>query len=99
MPIHLDEEIAKSVGLPGIIIHGLCTMAFTSWAAIQELADGDPTRLRGSRCASRSRCCPGRRSRRRFWDAGERDGAPVYAFETTNADGDVVIKDGVAEIG
>ena len=46
MPIHLDEEIAKSVGLPGIIIHGLCTMAFTSWAAIQAVAGGDPTRLK-----------------------------------------------------
>ena len=46
MPIHLDDEIAKSVGLPGIIIHGLCTMAFTSWAAVQAVCDGDPTRLR-----------------------------------------------------
>ena len=33
MQIHLDEEFAKAVGLPGIIIHGLCTMAFTSVAA------------------------------------------------------------------
>ena len=33
MQIHLDDEFAKSVGLPGIIIHGLCTMAFTSRAA------------------------------------------------------------------
>ena len=35
MPIHLDDEIAKAMGFPGIIIHGLCTMAFTSQAAIQ----------------------------------------------------------------
>ena len=26
-PIHLDEEFARSVGLPGRILHGLWTMA------------------------------------------------------------------------
>ncbi|MEY2468346.1 MAG: hypothetical protein QOF21_1044, partial [Actinomycetota bacterium] len=30
MPIHVDNEFAKQVGLPGIIAHGLCTMAMTS---------------------------------------------------------------------
>ena len=45
MPIHIDDEFAKSVGLPGIIIHGLCTMATASWAAIQELCKGDPSKL------------------------------------------------------
>lgn len=32
MPIHLDDEFAKAVGLPGIIVHGLCTIAFVSHA-------------------------------------------------------------------
>ncbi|MCE7008121.1 MaoC family dehydratase N-terminal domain-containing protein [Kibdelosporangium philippinense] len=32
MPQHLSDEFAQSVGLPGIIVHGLCTMAFTSHA-------------------------------------------------------------------
>lgn len=27
-PIHLDEDVAKMAGLPSIILHGLCTMAF-----------------------------------------------------------------------
>jgi acyl dehydratase len=27
-PIHLDEEFARSVGLPGVIAHGMLTMAF-----------------------------------------------------------------------
>ena len=45
--MHLDAEIAKSVGLPGIIIHGLCTMAFTSVAAVQSCAAATPRRLRG----------------------------------------------------
>lgn len=36
-PIHLDDEVARSVGLPGVIAHGMLTMALagralTSWA-------------------------------------------------------------------
>ena len=31
--IHLDDEAARAVGLPGRILHGFCTLAFTSRAA------------------------------------------------------------------
>jgi acyl dehydratase len=34
MAIHLDDAIAKRAGLPGVILHGLCTLAFASWALI-----------------------------------------------------------------
>ncbi len=30
--IHLDAEFARSVGLPGIIVHGMCTLAFAARA-------------------------------------------------------------------
>ena len=43
--IHVDDEFARSVGLPGIILHGLCTMAMCSRAVIETVAGGDPTRL------------------------------------------------------
>lgn len=46
MPIHVDNEFAKQVGLPGIIAHGLCTMAMTSQAALRLAADSDPARLK-----------------------------------------------------
>ena len=98
VPIHLDEEFAKSVGLPGIIIHGLCTMAFTSWAAIGELAAGDPTLLKRLAVRFSKPALPGETVTTRFWSTGERDGKTVYAFETTNPAGEAVIKDGVAEI-
>ena len=97
-PIHIDEEFAKSVGLPGIIIHCLCTMAFTSWAAIGELAAGEPNLLKRLAVRFSKPVLPGETMTTRFWSAGERDGKTVYAFESTNPAGAAVIKDGVAAI-
>jgi len=45
-PIHVSDEIARSVGLPRAILHGLCTMAISSQAIVDGLLDGDPTRLK-----------------------------------------------------
>jgi acyl dehydratase len=98
MPIHLDDEIAKSVGLPGIIVHGLCTMAFTSWAAIEAVAGGDPSRLRRLAVRFSRPVLPGQQITTTFWAAGEADGNQVFGFETRNGDGEVVIKDGLAEV-
>jgi acyl dehydratase len=98
MPIHLDAEIAKSVGLPGIIIHGLCTMAFTSWAAIQEVCDGDPSRMKRLAVRFSRPVLPGQEITTTFWAAGEADGNKVFGFETRNGDGEVVIKDGLVEV-
>jgi acyl dehydratase len=43
-PIHIDEEFARSVGLPGRILHGLWTMAQVARA--QTEAAGGPHRLK-----------------------------------------------------
>ena len=43
-PIHIDEEFAQSVGLPGRILHGLWTMAQVARA--QTEAGGGPESLR-----------------------------------------------------
>jgi len=97
-PIHLDAAFATSVGLPGIIVHGLCTMAFTSWAAIENLAGGDPVRLQRLAVRFSKPVLPGQEITTRFWRSDDRDGANAYAFETSNDAGDVVIKDGLAEV-
>ena len=97
MQIHLDEDFAKSVGLPGIIIHGLCTMAFASVAAIESFAADDPSRLKRLAVRFAAMAFPEETITTRLWRAGEGDGLERYAFETQNADGKAVLKDGLAE--
>lgn len=93
MPIHLDQDAAKAAGLPGIIVHGLCTQAFTSWAVLTELADGDVARLRRLAVSFAKPVRPGQDVTTTIWRAGP----STYAFEAT-VDDTVVIKDGLAEI-
>jgi acyl dehydratase len=94
MPIHLDEDFAKSVGLPGIIMHGLCTMAFNSHGALSQIAPNNPERLKrlAVRFASPGR--PGQVMTTSIWNTG----GGVFAFESVNNEGQVLIKDGLAEI-
>ncbi len=44
-PIHVDADFAKSVGLPGVILHGLYSMAQVAQANL-DAAGGDPRALR-----------------------------------------------------
>jgi acyl dehydratase len=94
MPIHLDEDVARAAGLPGIIAHGLCTMAFTSWAVLTEVGESSVARLRRLAVRFASPVLPGQDLSTSIWAAGP----GRYAFETTVGD-QVVVKDGLAEIG
>ena len=98
MPIYVDEEFARSVGLPGIIAHGLCTMAMTSQSVISTVADGDPTRLRRLAVRFAANVFPGNDVTTSIYEVGPADaGGTTYAFEAVS-DGAVVIKHGLAEI-
>jgi acyl dehydratase len=98
MPIHIDDDFARQVGLPGIIAHGLCTMAMCSQAVIKTVADGDPTRLRRLAVRFAANVFPGNDVVTTLYETGTTDeGLAIYAFETTSQD-DVVIKHGRAEV-
>lgn len=98
-PIHVDEDVAKLAGLPGTIVHGLCTMAFTSKVMIDRLCDGDPRRLRRLRARFSRPVFPGQEITTAAWPLPDRDGLKIYAYETYNPDGKDVIREGIAEIG
>jgi acyl dehydratase len=94
MPIHIDDNFAKSVGLPGIIAHGLCTMAMTSQAAIKVAADGDPGRLKRLAVRMSKNVFPGNDVITTLY-RGATPGA--FPFEAHSA-GELVISNGLAEV-
>jgi acyl dehydratase len=90
--IHLDDEAARAVGLPGRILHGFCTLAFMSHA-ICEAAGSDPSNV--SRLAARfsAPVFPDGTVTARIWELSDGE----YGFEAVDGEGRTVLKDGRAE--
>jgi acyl dehydratase len=88
--IHLDDAFARSVGLRGRIVHGLCTMAHAGRSALHALSVDDPRRVRRLAVRFSAPLFPGDTLTTRVWrtDAGAR-------FESVNGDGTSVLKDGL----
>jgi acyl dehydratase len=97
-PIHLDANVARMAGLPGIIVHGLCTMAFCSKAVIETVCGGDPRRLLRLRVRFVRPVLPGQTISTRIWAAGETPERKKFDFETVNPNGRAVIRGGIAEV-
>ncbi|WP_223884356.1 MaoC/PaaZ C-terminal domain-containing protein [Micromonospora craniellae] len=45
-PLHSDPTVADAVGLPGPVLHGLCTFGFAARTLLRTVADDDPDRIR-----------------------------------------------------
>ena len=97
-PIHTDANVAKMAGLPGIIVHGLCTMAFTSRVAIDKLCASDPTRLKRLRVRFSRPVLPGQTITTKVWPNPDKSDRTTFTFETYNPNNQPVIKSGLAEI-
>jgi acyl dehydratase len=97
-PIHVDENVAKLAGLPGIIVHGLCTMAFSARVMVERLCGGDPIRLKRLAVRFSRPVFPGDTITTRAWPAGDRNGRRIFSYETSNSDGLAVMRAGIAEI-
>jgi acyl dehydratase len=97
-PIHVDENVARMAGLPGIIVHGLCTMAFTSKVIVDNFCGGDPTRLKRLGVRFARPVFPGQTITTKVSSSGEKNGRRLLNFETYNPEGRAVIRDGIAEV-
>jgi acyl dehydratase len=93
MPVHLDEEFARGVGLPGLIVHGRCTLAFATHALLAHLSPNDPGRLRRLAVQFSAPARPGQTISTTVWSLAWGQ----YAFTTADDEGTDVLTDGRAE--
>ena len=94
-PIHIDEEFAKQVGLPGRILHGLWTMAQVA-RAHTEAADG-PDKLKRLSVQFRGLGRLGEEVVVSGTVREVRDGIAIVESEAVQS-GSRIIRNGVAEV-
>jgi len=95
-PIHINNDFAKQVGLGGIILQGLCTMAFCHKALVQNVCGGNPLKLKKMFVRFSKPVRPGDEITITGWWK-EKDKS--LGFEASVQSGDMVIKGGYAELG
>jgi acyl dehydratase len=91
--IHKDPKFAKMVGLPGIILQGLCTMSFVQKAVIDGACGGDPNKLKKLFVRFKKPVLPGDTITSLGWIISEEGGTKTLGIETKNQNGEVVIVD------
>lgn len=93
-PIHADPDLAKLVGFPRPILHGLCTFGFVGRAAVRHACGGDPTRLRALETRFAKIVFPGDTLVTEGW----RMGARALLRVTTKDRGESVLSHAFAEV-
>ncbi len=88
-PIHLDDNVAKAVGLPGVINHGLGTLSLVTGQLVARLAGGDVGRMRSLAVRFTEMVFPGANIMTTVWSEAGTGGR--YLFETTRPDGAVAV--------
>lgn len=94
-PIHTSDEVARFAGLPESILQGLCTMAFASQAIVDELLQGDPSRLKVMKVRFSKPVFMGQELTTEIYEAKPKKG--VVHFETRDSKGTPVLTRGIAE--
>ena len=94
-PIHIDEDFARQVGLPGRILHGLWTMAQVARAGTEPA--GGPQALRRLRVQFRGPGLPEREIRITGTVREVRDGVAIVDA-IAEQDGKVIIRNAEAEL-
>jgi acyl dehydratase len=95
-PIHVDEDFAKQVGLPGRILHGLWSMAQVARA--QTEAGGGPHTLRRLEVQFRGMGLPEREIKVTSTVREVRDDGIAVVDTVAEQDGTQIIRNAIAEI-
>ncbi len=88
--IHTDPEFARQVGLPGIIVQGMCMLHIATRAVVEEVAGADPGRVSSLSVRFASMLQPGSDLVTRIWRT-----ATGATFESIGPDGKQVLREGL----
>jgi acyl dehydratase len=99
--IHVDNDFATKVGLPGIILQGLCTMAFAHKAAVDNLCglDRNPLKLKKMGVQFARPVIPGQTLTFKGFAIGDVDGGRKFGIIAKNDLGKDVLRDAWCLIG
>jgi acyl dehydratase len=98
MPLHSEVAFAQQFGLPGIILHGNCTLAFATRALLEHTCDNDVRRLKRLAVRFSRWVTPDEMLTTRIFRAGQVDGREVYGFESAVDGGELCLSDGLIEV-
>lgn len=89
--IHTSPFLAKLAGLPGTVMHGVCIAAMTANCLLDEVCNGDMTRMKGISMRFAKPVIPGDEITVIGYDTGEND---RIVFNAINSLGKYVLKNG-----
>ncbi|MGE5254348.1 MAG: MaoC/PaaZ C-terminal domain-containing protein [Planctomycetaceae bacterium] len=93
-PLHIDPGVAKMVGFPEPILHGLCTYGLVCRRFVQEVLRGDSGKVKSYSARFSSPVFPGEKLQAKVWQANP----GLYLLEVFNPKGDAVIRNGAIEV-
>jgi acyl dehydratase len=96
----LRLDAARARGFEHIVVHGMLTMAFAARAVVAQVCAGDSTRLKrfAGRFSNPVFLIPDQALMTRLWKLDSGEGRERFRFETSDAAGNVVMKNGLAEV-
>lgn len=97
-PIHVDESAARAVGLPGVILQGMCSMAMAVRGAVNGLAGGDPEGVALVRVNFKRPVLPGDEVVTRYWRTSTDQPSEGYRFAAEVSGRGIVLDRGYIEL-
>lgn len=95
-PIHIDKDVGEMAGLGGVILQGLCTMAWAAEAAVNYA--GDPGRVKRVRVRFSRPVAPGDTVTIQGKTARVENGRAIAELSAKNQRGEDVLKGAVVEL-
>lgn len=96
----LRLDAAKAQGFDHLLVHGMLTMAFAGRAVVEKACGGDVARLKrfAGRFSAPVFLTPGQSITTRLWKLDPRGGRQAFGYEASDVAGNIVIKNGLAEV-